>query len=55
LIYIIPDTQVKPDVENPLIAVAHHICDLKPHYVIHLGDHWDFPSLSKYDKGKKYT
>ncbi|MBF31846.1 MAG: hypothetical protein Unbinned1322contig1000_39 [Prokaryotic dsDNA virus sp.] len=53
MIYVIGDTQSKPGVKNPLIAVAHHICDLKPKYVIHLGDHWDMPSLSYYDKGKK--
>jgi len=53
LIYIIPDTQVKPGVKNPLIPIAYHICTIRPKHVIHLGDHWDFPSLSKYDKGKK--
>jgi len=53
LIYLIPDTQVKPDVKNPLIPIAHHICEIKPKYVVHGGDHWDFPSLSRYDKGKK--
>jgi hypothetical protein len=52
-IYVIPDTQVKPGVKNPLIAIAHHIAELKPQYIIHMGDHWDFPSLSLYDKGKK--
>ena len=51
--YIIPDTQAKEKVRNPLVPVAHHIADLKPKVVIHLGDHWDFPSLSTYDKGKK--
>lgn len=53
MIYIIGDTQSKKDVKNPLIVYAHHICELKPTDVIHLGDHWDFPSLSYYDKGKK--
>lgn len=53
MIYVIGDTQSKPGVKNPLVAYAHHICDLKPKYVIHLGDHWDMPSLSYYDKGKK--
>jgi hypothetical protein len=58
-IYVIPDTQSKEGVENPLIPVAHHICSLKdskenrPDVVLHLGDHWDFPSLGQYDKGKK--
>ena len=52
-IYIIGDTQSKENVKNPLRVIAKHVCDLKPDYVIHLGDHWDMPSLSKYDKGKK--
>jgi hypothetical protein len=53
MIYVIPDTQARAGVKNPLIVVAHHICDIKPRHVIHLGDHWDMPSLSQYDKGKK--
>ena len=52
-IYLIPDTQQKQGVRNPLIPIAHHICDVKPNVVLHGGDHWDFPSLSRYDKGKK--
>ena len=52
-IYIIGDTQAKYGVKNPLRVFAHHICELKPDYVLHLGDHWDMPSLSAYDKGKK--
>lgn len=36
-----------------MLAFAHHIADLKPTTVIHLGDHWDLPSLSFWDKGKK--
>lgn len=53
LIYVIPDTQIRQGVRNPLIPVAHHIAHIKPNIIIHLGDHWDMPSLSKYDKGKK--
>lgn len=53
MIYVIGDTQSKPGVKNPLIAIAYHICEIRPARVIHLGDHWDFPSLSYYDKGKK--
>lgn len=52
-IYVIPDTQSKEGVFNPLIPVAYHIASIKPDVVIHMGDHWDFPSLSSYDKGKK--
>lgn len=50
---VIPDTQSKDKVKNPLIAVAFYIVLHRPRMVIHLGDHWDFPSLSDYDKGKK--
>ena len=53
MIYVIGDTQLKPGVRNPLIAVAYHIVELKPKWVVHLGDHHDMPSLSAYDKGKK--
>jgi len=53
LAYVIPDTQSRDLVRNPLIPIARHICHLRPSMLIHLGDHWDFPSLSPYDKGKK--
>ena len=51
--YIIPDTQSREGVLNPLIPIAKHICQIRPDIIIHLGDHWDMPSLSQYDKGKK--
>lgn len=51
--YIIPDTQSREGVGNPLIPVAKHISQIRPDIIIHLGDHWDMPSLSQYDKGKK--
>lgn len=47
---IIPDTQVKPGVpldHFPWIGAA--IREYRPSTVIHLGDHWDFPSLSQHD------
>lgn len=53
MIYLIGDTQLKEGVKNPLKLIAKHICDIKPKQVVHLGDHWDLPSLSLYDKGKK--
>lgn len=52
-IYVIGDTQVKPRVRNPLICIAHDIVASRPDVVVHLGDHWDLPSLSSYDKGRK--
>jgi len=53
-IYCIPDTQVKDRVDvSYLKSIAKHIAEVKPDYIIHLGDHHDMPSCSYYDKGKK--
>jgi hypothetical protein len=53
-IAVLPDTQVKPghDVEY-LVKVGEYLADKKPEVIVHLGDHWDMPSLSSYDVGKK--
>jgi hypothetical protein len=51
---VIPDTQVKPGV--PLVHikwVAMYAAHKRPDKIIHLGDHYDLPSLSSYDKGTK--
>ena len=51
---VIPDTQVKPGVPlDHLSWIGEYIVERKPDVVVHLGDHWDFPSLSAYDRGKK--
>lgn len=51
---IIPDTQCKPNVPlEHLLWLGDYIVDKKPETIIHLGDHWDMPSLSEYDRGKK--
>lgn len=51
---IIPDTQVKPGAPlDYLDWIGQYIVDQKPDVIIHIGDHWDFPSLSSYDAGKK--
>jgi hypothetical protein len=51
---VIPDTQVKPGVNTDhLEYIGRFIVDRKPDVVVHLGDHWDMPSLSSYDKGKR--
>lgn len=51
---VIPDTQVKPGVPvDNLRWIGLYIADKRPDVVVHLGDHWDMPSLSSYDKGKK--
>ncbi len=45
--FIIPDTQVKPGVETIHFDwCAKEIIAQKPDLIIHLGDHWDFPSLN---------
>ena len=51
---VIPDTQVKPDNEwTHMIWAARYAVATKPDVIVHLGDHWDMPSLSSYDVGKK--
>lgn len=48
-ILVIPDTQVKPGVRiDHFRWIAKAIKDYKPTHVVHLGDHWDMPSLSHY-------
>jgi hypothetical protein len=55
-ILVIPDTQVKAGVPNDHLLWLHdwalHRYAGKPLTVVHLGDHWDMPSLSSYDRGK---
>lgn len=49
---LIPDTQVKPGVSTDhLEALGHWIVEERPDAVVHIGDHWDMPSLSSYDRG----
>lgn len=48
---IIPDTQVKPGVDTSHIDwAARAIVEYKPDVVIHLGDHWDHPSLNRHSE-----
>lgn len=55
-ILCIPDTQCKPGIPlEHLTWAGEAIVDYKPDVVVHLGDHWDMPSLSSHDKaGSKY-
>ena len=47
---VIPDTQVRPGVDTRMIDwAAAAIVDYKPDVVVHLGDHWDMPSLSAWE------
>ena len=47
---IIPDTQVKPGVDTRHIDwAAQAILEYQPDVVVHIGDHWDLPSLSTHE------
>jgi len=49
----IPDTQSKLGVPvDHLYALSEFIVHRKPDVIVHMGDHWDLPSLSVYDRGK---
>lgn len=51
---VIPDTQVKPGCPiDHLKWAGQYAVDKKPDVIVHIGDHWDNPSLSHYDKGTK--
>lgn len=51
---VIADTQVKPGHDlSYLTAIGKYIAQKKPDVIIHIGDHFDFESLSSYDKGKR--
>ena len=52
-IMVIPDPQVKPGESTMyLAAIGQYIVDKKPDVIICIGDFFDLPSLSSYDKGK---
>jgi hypothetical protein len=47
---LIPDTQIRPGVPlEHLDWLGQAILDYKPDVLVHIGDHWDFPSLSKWE------
>ena len=51
---LIPDTQVKEGTPlHHLEALGNYIVKKRPDVIVHIGDHWDMPSLSSYDRGKK--
>ena len=51
---VIPDPHAHPDFGNERFDwLAKLIIDIKPDVVINMGDHFDMPSLSGYDKGTK--
>lgn len=50
---VIPDPQVKPGVPlDHLKWIGKAIMEYRPDVIVHIGDHWDFPSLSHWDRGK---
>lgn len=50
---VIPDVQSKPGVRNDHMEwIGNFIVEKKPDVIVCIGDFWDFPSLSRYDKGK---
>lgn len=55
-ILVIPDTQVKESTPTEhLEHIGKYAVEKKPDAIVHLGDHWDMPSLSAHDKvGSKY-
>lgn len=53
-ILVLPDSHAHPDFHNKRFEwAAKLVLDIKPDYVVNLGDMYDMPSLSSYDKGKK--
>jgi len=52
-IVVISDCQVKGGVDlSYLSAIGNYIASKKPDVIVNIGDFYDFPSLSSYDKGK---
>jgi hypothetical protein len=49
-IFVIPDTQCRiEDSFEHLEAAGNYIAEKKPETIVHLGDHWDMPSLSSHN------
>ena len=50
---VIPDTQVRPGVNTDHMEwMANFASQKQPDVIVMIGDWWDMPSLSTYDKGK---
>lgn len=48
---VIPDTQTRPGAPIDHIAwIAEYITDKKPDVIVHVGDHYDLPSLNSHEK-----
>ena len=47
---VIPDTQARPGAPSDHMEwAARYALEHRPEVIVHLGDHWDMPSLSSYD------
>lgn len=52
-ILVIADTQCKSEESLEYMKwIGKYVASKKPDIIVHIGDHYDFPSLSSYDKGK---
>lgn len=52
-VLVIPDTHSEPGVSGERFDwIGNAILSERPDVVVHLGDHWDYRSIGKYDKGK---
>ena len=52
-ILVVADTQCKPTESlEYMLWIGSYIAEKKPDIIVHIGDHYDMPSLSSYDKGK---
>lgn len=53
-ILIVGDTQCKPGIDLSYMTwIGKYIVDKRPDVIVHIGDNYDFESLSSYDKGKR--
>ena len=51
---VVPDIHAHPDHNNDRADwLGKLILDIKPDVVVNIGDMWDMPSMSSYDKGTK--
>jgi len=52
-ILVVADTQCKPQHDlDYMRAIGNYVAAKRPDVIVHIGDHYDFESLSSYDKGK---
>lgn len=52
---VIPDVQAKPDVKHEHLRwIANYALEKRPDVIIQIGDWADMPSLSLYEKGKRF-